>query len=104
MVAVRRQCDDNGVDAVNARIADQLVDRTENGGTHAALRQGRRLVVVDAENAWTALGRIHAAEQGWRDRSCADDGDDLAEASGAVPYPHLVMQEDTARHQQHDTA
>ena len=26
------------------------------------------------------------------------------EASGAVPYPHLVMQEDTARHQQHHTA
>ena len=104
MVAGRRQRDDDGVDAMNARIAHQLVDRTEDGVTHATLRQGGRLVVVDAEDARTALGRIQATQQALGDRSGADDGDDLAEASGAVPYPHLVMQDDTARGQQHDAA
>ena len=89
---------------MNARVLHQLVDRTENGVSHAAPRQGGGLVVVDAENARAALGRIQAAQQALRDRSGADDGDDLAEASGAVPYPHLVMQDDTARRQQHDAA
>src|SRR5260370_34833012 len=39
VVARRGQRHDDGVDSMDARVADQLVDRTKKGMPHAALRQ-----------------------------------------------------------------
>ena len=47
---------------------------------------------------------FHAAQQALRTRPCADNRHHLAQPASAAPEPHLALQRDAARHQQHDTA
>src|SRR5258708_19665134 len=44
--AGRRQRDDDRVDAMNARVLDQLIDRTENPISHAPPRQDTLLPLL----------------------------------------------------------
>ncbi len=94
----RRQGDDDGVDAVEAHVAHQIVDRAQDGVAHAAPRQGGRVIVVDAQDARATRGGVQAAQQPLGHGAGADDGDQLAQTAGTMPVLDLVVERDATRH------